>query len=106
MKSPPSRDLAQSEEKPVSHFRLYVIGGSPYSERAHANFLAIADRSLAGRYELEVVDVAEEPLRALNDGVLLTPTLVRLTPPIRRILGDLSETNLVLMALDLADPRE
>lgn len=95
------RKAVPLEETPVTRFRLYVVGDSPYSQRALANFLAIAKERLAGRYELEVVDVAEEPLRALNDGVIVPPLLVRLSPPIRRIVGDLSKTELVLLALGL-----
>ncbi len=91
-----------SEERSIIRFRLYILGGTPHAKQALANFHAIADEHLAGQYELEVVDVGQEPLRALNDGILITPTLVRLSQPIRRIMGDLSETDLVLAALELA----
>lgn len=94
-----------TEEKPKMLFRLYILGGSPHAKQALANFQDIANQHLAGRYELEVVDVGAEPLRALNDGVLVTPTLIRLSDPLRRIMGDLSETDLVLAALELPEPR-
>ncbi len=105
MTQPLDKETPPSEERAVIRFRLYILGGTPIATQTLANFHAIANEYLAGQYELEVVDVGEEPLRALNDGILITPTLVRLSQPIRRIMGDLSETELVLAALELAKPQ-
>jgi circadian clock protein KaiB len=82
--------------------RLYVAGNAPNSVRAMRNLKAICDDYLPdGDYDLEIVDVLEEPRRALRDGILLTPMLVKLTPPRAWIIGDLSDTHGVLQALRL-----
>ena len=74
--------------------RLYVAGESPNSVRAIANLKAICEDCLPGRHRLEVVDVFEHPLRPVEDGILVTPTLVKLAPmPLRRIIGDLNDRN-------------
>ena len=81
-------------------FCLYVAGDSPNSRLARANLAAIAAAKLSGRFAIEEVDVLKEPLRALSDKVLLTPTLVVLRPgPQRRLLGSLSERQKVLSFL-------
>ncbi len=73
-------------------FRLYVAGGTSNSVQAIANLKAICAEHLAGRYELEIVDVLREPARALADGILMTPTLVKVAPgPTARIVGTLSQ---------------
>ncbi len=80
--------------------RLYIAGHAPNSMRALANLDAICQESLRGSCELEVVDILDEPLRALRDGVLVTPTLLKLRPPpLVKIVGDLSERSKVLIAL-------
>jgi circadian clock protein KaiB len=82
--------------------RLYVAGRSPNSLQALANIRVICRDYVHGRYSFEVVDALDEPLRALADGVLATPMLVRLSPePICRILGDVSATQGVPKALGL-----
>lgn len=83
-------------------FRLYVAGDALNSAQAISNLAALCREHLEGRHEIEVVDVFREPNRALADGILLTPTLVKLgPPPIRRIVGTLSQTQPVLQALGL-----
>ena len=83
-------------------FRLYVAGDSLNSAQAIANLAALCTAHLADRYEIETVDVFREPKRALADGVLMTPTLIRLLPlPTRRIVGTLSQTETLLQALGL-----
>jgi circadian clock protein KaiB len=83
-------------------FRLYVAGDALNSAQAIANLAALCRAHLADRHEIEVVDVFREPKRALADGILMTPTLVKLgPPPIRRIVGTLSQTQPVLQALGL-----
>lgn len=91
-------------EGEILRLRLYVAGKSPNSVRALANLRAICEGSLQdGCWELEVVDVFADPMRAVEDRVLVTPTLVKLTPPAVQIVGDLSETQTVLDALDLGE---
>lgn len=83
-------------------FRLYVAAGAQNSTQAIANLNAICRSQLPGCHEIEVVDVFREPQRALNDGVLMTPTLIKVSPePNRKIVGTLSQTQVVLDALDL-----
>jgi len=86
-------------------FRLYVTGEAPNSLQAAANLAALCHEHLAGRHEIEIVDVLREPLRALADGVMLTPMLVKLLPaPACHILGTLSRTQTVLSALGIPLP--
>ncbi|MDB4899730.1 MAG: circadian clock protein KaiB [Gemmatimonadetes bacterium] len=80
--------------------RLYVAGNAANSLRAIANLKALCDEHYPACHELEIVDLLEEPRRALADGVIVTPTLVRLTPlPVQRVIGDLRDTQQVLLTL-------
>ena len=79
--------------------RLYVAGESPSSRRAVANLEATCTTVFGGRCEVEILDILEHAERALADGVLVTPTLIRITPPRRTIVGDLSQRAKVLDAL-------
>lgn len=85
--------------------RLYVAGDAPNSARARANLRRLLGAVDPGKYDLEIIDCLDEPLRALNDGVLVTPTLVRLEPePQRIVIGSLSATEFVADALDIENP--
>jgi circadian clock protein KaiB len=82
--------------------RLYVAGSTPQSSRAITNLKAICETHLKDRYDLTVVDLYEQPERAKQDQIVVAPTLVRHLPlPLRRMVGDLSQTARVLAALDL-----
>ncbi len=82
--------------------RLYIAKGTPNSILAMSNLQAILDEHLVGRHSLETIDVLKEPSRALADGVLATPTLVKLSPPPKvSIIGNLGNKEKVLCALDL-----
>lgn len=84
------------------HLRLYVAGGSPRSVQAFANLKALCEEHLAGRYEIEVIDLAENPSLAQTDDIVAIPTLVRRLPaPLRKLIGDLSNTERVLVNLRL-----
>jgi len=86
--------------------RLYVIGETPRSQAAFTNLTKICEEHLAGRYKIQVVDLRENPKLSRDDQILAIPTLVRKLPaPVRKILGDLSNTERVLIGLDLL-PRE
>jgi circadian clock protein KaiB len=86
----------------VWHFRLYVAGQSPKSLQAIANLKKLCEGHLAGHYQIETVDLIENIERARDDDVLAIPTLVRRLPaPVRKIIGDLSNTNRVLAGLRL-----
>ncbi len=83
-------------------FRLYVAADTQNSTQAVANLRALCRIHLAGRHEIEVVDVFREPQLALTEGIRMTPTLVKLAPaPVRRIVGTLGQTQLVLETLGL-----
>ena len=83
-------------------FTLFIAGESPRSERAIANLRRIAHDRLGGDYELTIVDVQKEPARAEEERILTTPTLVKRAPePSRRVTGDLTNAEQVLVALSL-----
>jgi circadian clock protein KaiB len=84
-------------------FRLYIAGETQNSMQALANLSSLCQMYLVDRYEIELVDVFREPKRALEDHILMTPTLVKLEPsPSSRIIGTLSQATLVLQSLGLA----
>ena len=85
--------------------RLYVAGQSPRSVRAVENLRKVCDEHLAGRYRVEVIDLLVNPALARGDEIVAVPTLVRKLPdPIRKIIGDLSDTDKVLVGLQLRVP--
>jgi circadian clock protein KaiB len=82
--------------------RLYVAGQSPKSLRAFANLKNLCEQHLAGRYQIEIIDLVEHPTLARRDDILAVPTLVRLLPePSRKVIGDLSDTERVLVELQI-----
>ncbi len=82
--------------------RLYVAGQTPKSLAAFANLKRICEEHMAGRYKIEVIDLLEHPQLAKGDQIFAVPTLVRkLPPPLRKIIGDLSNTEKVLVGLDV-----
>jgi len=84
------------------HLRLYIAGGTTRSQVALSNLQRICDEHLAGRYRTEVVDLLKTPQLAAGDQILAVPTLVRTLPaPLRKIIGDLSDTERVLVGLNL-----
>ena len=88
--------------EPVWELRLYVVGQTARSLQAFANLRRICEEHLAGRYQIEVVDLLKNPQLAEGDQILAIPTLVRKLPePARKIIGDLSNTERVLVGLDL-----
>ena len=94
------RDGKGAPEKFV--LRLYVAGQTAKSLAAFANLKKICEEHLAGRYQIEVIDLVENPKLAQGDQILAIPTLVRKLPvPVRKIIGDLSNTERVLIGLDL-----
>jgi circadian clock protein KaiB len=82
--------------------KLFIAGMTPRSEQCIANLRSLFVRELAEEYELEVIDVLERPQLAEDEKILATPTLIKkLPPPVRRIIGDLSDSEKVLIGLDL-----
>ncbi len=90
------------EKRDIWHLRLYVAGQTPKSLAAFANLKQICEEHLAGKYTIEVIDLLENPRLAKGDQILALPTLVRKLPePVRKIIGDLSNAERVLVGLDL-----
>lgn len=87
-------------KKPGLQLRLYVAGAAPNSVAALANIKAICADHFATMHQIEVVDVLADPERGLTDGIIVTPTLLKLhPPPSQRLIGNLSDTAQVLLAL-------
>lgn len=87
-------------EAPGLRLRLYVAAQAPNSVRAIANVRALCDQHFPSAHEIEIVDLLEHPERALADGIIVTPTLLKLAPlPVQRVIGSLSDTNRLLLAL-------
>ena len=99
-------DDAPSPEPKAYRLRLYVAGKTPKSILALANLKQICEEHLLGRYEIEIIDLLENPQLAQGDQILALPTLVRRLPePIKKIIGDLSNKEHVLVGLDLQERR-
>ena len=87
--------------------KLYITGHTPKSERAIANMQSICKNELAGQYELAIIDVLERPQLAEDEKILATPTLIKvLPPPLARVIGDLSDTEKVLIGLNIEPGRK
>jgi circadian clock protein KaiB len=98
---PATRASAHPDDRLV--LRLYVAGDGPNSVAARANLKRLLGSRIPSSYSVEVIDCLVEPLRAIEEGVLVTPTLLRLSPqPRRTVVGSLSESSHVSAALDLA----
>ena len=107
--SEPPNDATEEFEPSVARsgegryaLRLYVTGSTLRSTRAIASIKAICEEHLAGRYDLEVIDIYQQPTLAQGEQIIATPTLIKKLPqPLRRLIGDLSDEDRVLLGLDL-----
>lgn len=98
------RTASDTKSRPdkLWQLRLYVAGQTPKSLAAFSNLKQICEDHLKGRYSIEVIDLVDQPQLSKGDQILAIPTLVRKLPiPVRKIIGDLSDTNRVLVGLDL-----
>lgn len=94
------KSVADNSERYV--LRLYVTGTTPRSTRAVQNIRSLCDRHLEGRYDLEIIDIYQQPRLASGDQIIAAPTLIKELPqPIRKVIGDLSNEQQVLIGLDL-----
>ena len=92
------------KERETGHYvlRLYVAGLNRKSLRAIENLKKICEEHLQGRYELEVIDIYQQPVLAQGEQIIAVPTLIKkLPPPLRRFIGDMSQTEKILVGLDL-----
>jgi circadian clock protein KaiB len=95
-------EISKATVSEVWELRLYVAGQTPNSIKAFANLKKIAEEHLKGKYTIEVIDLVKNPQLAAGDQILAIPTLVRKLPePIKKIIGDLSNTERVLVGLDV-----
>jgi circadian clock protein KaiB len=84
--------------------RLYITGSTPRSARAISNIRKICEAHLEGRYDLEIVDIAQHPTLAEGEQIIAAPTLIKMLPlPLRRFIGDMSHTERILLGLDLRE---
>ncbi|HET6145945.1 MAG TPA: circadian clock KaiB family protein [Polyangia bacterium] len=96
------RAAARSKAPPRYRLQLFVAGATPMSSRALANLREICEQHLHGRYELDVIDVYEHPEMAKADRIIAIPTLLKKVPaPLRRLVGDLSDRERVLIGLSI-----
>jgi circadian clock protein KaiB len=109
-KSGTIRDEVQKFEEALSRqpvaeryaLSLYVTGSTPKSLRAIQNIRALCEEKLHGRYELKVIDIYQHPEQIRNRQIIVTPTLIKKLPlPLRRLIGDLSNTDRLLLGLDI-----
>jgi circadian clock protein KaiB len=95
-----------TRDDPQYELRLYVAGQTPKSLTAFANLKKLCEEHLAGRYRIEIIDLLQHPQLAAGDQIVAIPTLVRQLPqPLKKIIGDLSNTERVLVGLDLRPAR-
>jgi circadian clock protein KaiB len=98
--STPSAEPESNQDYQI--LRLYIAGQTPRSIKAFANLKRLCEEHLAGKYRLEVIDLIQNPQLAAGDQILAVPTLVRRLPePVRKIIGDLSNIERVLVGLDV-----
>ncbi|OHB55524.1 MAG: circadian clock protein KaiB [Planctomycetes bacterium GWF2_50_10] len=102
-----SKNERVSTDPEIFDLRLYVAGQTPKSLRAFANLKKLCEEHLHGRYRIEVIDLIKNPKLAREDAILAIPTVVRKLPlPLRKIIGDLSDTDRVLVGLQLRSATE
>jgi circadian clock protein KaiB len=106
--TPPLQDASAAfeqalEEADQDHYllKLYVSGMTPNSQRAIKNVQKICEEYLQGRFELEIIDIYQQPIFAKDGQIVAVPTLVKEPPPLRKFIGDLSQTERILAGLDL-----
>ena len=93
---------ARARRRETYVLRLYVAGMTPRSSRAVANIRNICEHNLRGRYDLEVIDIYQNPALAAGEQIVAAPTLIKKLPtPLRRFIGDLSNTRSILLGMDL-----
>lgn len=94
--------LRKAVEKERYELKLYVTGTSPRSGQAIANVRSLCEEHLAGRYDLEVIDIYQQPSVAMSEQIIAAPTLIKKFPaPARRMIGDLSNRDKILVGLNI-----
>ncbi|MBE9195872.1 circadian clock KaiB family protein [Synechocystis sp. LEGE 06083] len=102
-----SNDSLDNQNPEIWQLRLYVAGQTSKSLTAFANLKRICEEYLNGQYQIEIIDLTQHPELAIEDSILALPTLVRKLPePIKKIIGDLSNTEKVLVGLQILSPMD
>jgi circadian clock protein KaiB len=97
-----SGEVPPKQVSEIFVLRLYVAGITPRSTEAIANVTAVCETHLAGRYELEIIDIYQQPVLAKGEQIIAAPTLIKKLPlPLRRLIGDMSQKERILVGLDL-----
>jgi circadian clock protein KaiB len=110
--APPAETVqlaAAGAARGAAHYvlRLYITGSTPRAIRAISNIRAICEEHLEGRYDLEVIDISQRPALAAGEQIIAAPTLIKKLPlPLRRFIGDMSETGRILIGLDIRESVE
>ncbi len=100
------KSLGKRQKKENYVLRLYVTGATPASMRAVENLKKVCTKYLEDRYVLEVIDIYQQPVLAKGDQIIATPTLVKELPePLRKLIGDMSNTERILVGLDLREKK-
>ena len=107
-KTPATNSIAEFEQATVGSakaryvLRLYITGTTPHSTRAIVNIRKICEEHLRGRYDLEVIDISQHPTLVEGEQIIAAPTLIKKLPlPLRRFIGDMSQTERIILGLDL-----
>ncbi len=101
---PVKQEETENNDSQIYTLRLYVTGMTPNSARAISNIKKICDEYLKGRYDLEVIDLYQHPGLAKGEQIIAAPTLIKKLPlPLRRVIGDMSSTDRVLVGLDISE---
>ena len=97
-------EAAAAQDKAHYVLRLYVTGNTPRAMRAVVNIRKICEEHLEGRYDLEIIDISQHPTLAEGEQIIAAPTLIKKLPqPLRRFIGDMSQTERILLGLDLRE---
>lgn len=101
-KQTPANEEENLEDFQVYKLKLFITGASPNSARAIANLKSICEKYLAARYDLEIIDVYQQPLQAKDEQLIALPMMVKYFPlPVKRLIGDMSDTDKVLRGMGL-----
>jgi circadian clock protein KaiB len=96
------KKAAAAQDRAKYVLRLYVTGMTPKSTQAIANVQKLCEKHLVGRYELKVIDIYQQPTLAKGEQIIATPTLIKKLPlPLRKLIGDMSDTERFLVGIDL-----
>ena len=97
---------SKAEDRRKYVLKLYITGATPRSTKAIMNIRQICEEHLQGRYELDIIDIFQQPVLAKGEQIIAAPTLIKKLPlPLRRFIGDMSDTDKILLGLDLREKK-